>query len=408
MRRSALVAFLTVVLVACSGDGSEGSRSSATRPPASSSTSTSTSTTVPPEDSRYAADVEALADDAMEGRDNQTPGSEQAQEHLVEQLSEFAEPLGDEFRQPFAAGTNVVGVIRGTEQPDEYVVLGAHYDHLGRRCPTDTPGDDVCNGATDNAAGVASVLEIGRRLAAGDPPRRSVVLAFWDAEEDGLQGSAAYVAEPLAPLADTVAYLNWDIQGANLLPQLAGTTIVVGAETGGSELSEAAADAAAGSELDALSLSLLFGQGRSDHAVFSGAEVPTVFFTDSTSACYHTAQDDLTALDLGKLGRQIAIGEALARNLATTDLSPEFDADRPVATFEDARSMLAVVTKAGPGVGTFSAENQATVDAFRRDLEAMVDAGPEAFDDEAVATLLGGSAQVVGLLTEGQCDGYVD
>ena len=59
-------------------------------------------------------------------------------------------------------------MIPGGDRADEYVVLGAHYDHLGSDCPTDTPGDDICNGAGDNASGVATVLEVGR-LAGGGP-----------------------------------------------------------------------------------------------------------------------------------------------------------------------------------------------------------------------------------------------
>ncbi|MCU1496610.1 MAG: peptidase [Acidimicrobiales bacterium] len=404
-RRAALAALLTVVLVACSSDGGDEASPSTTAGSAR-ATSTTSTTSVPPEDSRFAADVEALADDAMEGRDNQTPGSERAQEYLIHQLEQFAEPLGDDFRQPFAVGSNVVAVIPGAELRDEYVVLGAHYDHLGRKCSTTTGADDICNGATDNAAGVAAVLEIGRRLAAGEPPRRSVVLGFWDAEEDALQGSAAYVGRPLAPLDATVAYLNWDIQGANLLPELARTTIVVGAETGGAPLSEAAGKAGSASELDTLALSLLFGQGRSDHAVFVGAGVPTAFFTDSTSACYHTSQDDISAVDFDKLGQQIALGEALARDLAATDTPPTFTRDAPIATYEDARSMLAVVARAQPGLQDFSPAGRATVATFEGRLEAMVDAGPEAFDDEAVSALLGGSVQVVRLLTEGDCDSH--
>ena len=98
-------------------------------------------------------------------------------------------------------------------------MVGAHYDHLGSSCPTAVAGDTICNGATDNATGVAATLAIGRAIAAqSKPPRRSVILAFWDREEDGLLGSQFYTQNPLVPLADTVGYVNFDIQGANLLP----------------------------------------------------------------------------------------------------------------------------------------------------------------------------------------------
>ena len=401
MRRLALSVCFVLMVGACSSDGDDDDASPST-------TDAPTSTTVAADPARYVADVEALADDAMEGRDNQTAGSELAQEHLIAALSEFAEPLGDEFRQPFAEGTNIVALIPGSELAEEHVILGAHYDHLGRTCRVSAQGDDICNGAADNAAGVAAVLEIGRRLAEGEAPRRSVVLAFWDAEEDGLLGARAYLADPLVPLDSTIAYLNWDIQGANLLPSLSRTTVMVGAETGGPALVDAAGRAAASSELETLALSLLFGQGRSDHAPFAEAGMPTVFFTDANNACYHTTQDDMAALDLDKLALQIDTGEALARDLLATDEVPTFVADAPLATHDDATSMLAVVSRAQPDLGRFPAPGQATVTQFLADLQAMVDAGPEAFDDADVGVLLGGSAALVELLSQGDCDGFVD
>jgi Zn-dependent M28 family amino/carboxypeptidase len=103
---------------------------------------------------------------------------------------------------------NVVGILRGTERPRESVVLGAHHDHLGRREPVN--GDDIYNGAIDNAAGVASVLEIARIMAAGPKPKRSVVFASWAAEEQGLLGSDYYVNNPVLPLGTTAAAFTID------------------------------------------------------------------------------------------------------------------------------------------------------------------------------------------------------
>ena len=82
----------------------------------------------------------------------------------------------------------MVAVIPGTDLADQYVVVGAHYDHLGSSCQYKSSGDTICNGATDNAAGVAAVLAIARSIAGqAVKPRRSVVLALWDSEEDGLR-----------------------------------------------------------------------------------------------------------------------------------------------------------------------------------------------------------------------------
>jgi hypothetical protein len=413
VRRPALALTVVLVLAASAGGCSDDDGGAVDEPTTTTAASdddggvdgSTTSTVTEDAEDGYEATVAALADDAMEGRDNQTPGSETAQAYLVEALGGIGEPIpgGDGYRHPFAQGTNLLALIPGTSRPDELVVLGAHYDHLGRDCPTSSPGDDICNGAADNAAGVASVLEIGRRLAA-DPPARSVLIALWDAEEDGLLGSLAFVSAPPIDLTTIAAYLNWDIQGVDLLPSLADVTVVVGAETGGAVLTEAAAAAGDGSILDTADLSLLFGQGRSDHASFADVGVPTVFFTDANTACYHTSQDDLVALDLEKLGAQIDIGHALAVDLANRDDRPTFVADAPVASFDDALTMQRIVTAAQPDLGRFDAEAQAVVTQFLTDLDAMVDAGPEGFDATDIGTLLGGSANVVQLLTEGTCD----
>jgi hypothetical protein len=132
-----------------------------------------------------------------------------------------------------------------------------------------------------------------------------------------------------------------------------------------------------------------------------------VFFTDANSACYHTSQDDVAVVDFDKLEQQILTAEALARDLVATDAVPSFDGDAPVATYDDAVSMRAVVSEAQPDFVLFPGY-EAEGEQFLADLEAMVDAGPEAFDDEAVGTLLGGSAALVDALTTGECDGYLE
>lgn len=104
---------------------------------------------------------------------------------------------------------NVVGVLRGKARPDERVVYSAHWDHLGVGLP-DATGDRIYNGAVDNATGIAALLEIGRMYAAAPQPDRSVVFLAVTAEEKGLLGSEYYAANPLYPLATTVADLNMD------------------------------------------------------------------------------------------------------------------------------------------------------------------------------------------------------
>ena len=344
-----------------------------------------------------------------DGRDNLSAGSRTVQDRLVDELEPIAAPLpgGDGFLHPFDQGTNVMGVIEGTTTPSEVVILGAHYDHLGHDCPTDEPGDDVCDGAGDNAAGVAAVLEIGRRLAAA-PPARTVVLALWDAEEDDRLGSIAAVRSGVLDMDSVVAYLNWDMQGINLLPSLADTTFIIGAETGGSALEDAVASATGSTDLQPVDLSVQFGQGRSDHASFVEAGVPSVFFTDATSACYHTSQDDMEHLDVDKLARQIDLGETIARAVASTDAVSGFSADAPAASFDDAEAMRTMVERAQADLGRYSAADQAEIEQFLAALDAMVDNGEAAFDVDDARTLLAGTAALIELFTEGDCDGFLD
>ncbi len=401
-----------------------------TVPPTETDGSTDTTTTAPPEATTttsadgseadievpdYGQIVATLASDELGGRDNLTDFGEASREALVDQLSPFAQPLDGAtddraaYFAPFAEGVNVLALIPGTDLADEYVVVGAHYDHLGSDCLSLDEADTICNGATDNAAGVAAALQIGRSIAAGtEAPRRSIILAFWDSEEDNLLGSAAFVAAPPRPLESIVGYVNFDIQGSNLSPALANITIMVGSETGGPSLVAAATAATAASTLDTVDLSLLFGQGRSDHAVFAGVGVPSVFFTDANGPCYHTTGDDLSVVDFDKLAQQIATGEALTRDLMNTDTPPAFDPAAPVATYDDAVAINEVLLAVEPDLGLFPDGVVTFYDGFRTELGAIVGAGAEAFDDTATATLLGGSVQLVDALTQSDCDGFLD
>ncbi len=104
---------------------------------------------------------------------------------------------------------NVVAMIKGTESPDELFIYMAHWDHLGTD-PTMT-GDNIFNGALDNATGTAGLIELAKAYASSpEKPKRSVVFIALTAEEQGLLGSAFYAANPIFPLAKTVGGLNMD------------------------------------------------------------------------------------------------------------------------------------------------------------------------------------------------------
>ncbi len=108
-----------------------------------------------------------------------------------------------------SSDANVLGVLRGAEAPEEYVIYMGHWDHLGMD-PSQAGEDKIFNGAVDNATGIAGILEIARKFAAGPRPRRSVIFAALTAEESGLLGSAYLAENPPVPLKNIAAGINID------------------------------------------------------------------------------------------------------------------------------------------------------------------------------------------------------
>jgi Zn-dependent M28 family amino/carboxypeptidase len=107
---------------------------------------------------------------------------------------------------------NVIGVLPGAKRPDEYVLYTGHWDHLGRCTPVD--GDDICNGAVDNASGIAGLVTLAQAYQKAGAPDRSVVFLAVTAEESGLLGSKYYAENPVFPLAQTVGGVNMDALNA--------------------------------------------------------------------------------------------------------------------------------------------------------------------------------------------------
>lgn len=190
--------------------------------------------------------IEFLACDELEGRESGYQGSFIASQYLASQLKMLGvKPLFEDYYQNFEAYSkdkykgrrfsvqpdsianwkkdvhrklamrNVIGMIPG-ERSNEYVVVGAHFDHLGM--DTSLEGDPIYNGADDNASGVSAVFQIARAfLASGKKPLRNVIIAFWDGEERGLLGSR-YFVDHCTFLKDIKGYLNFDMIGRNNRP----------------------------------------------------------------------------------------------------------------------------------------------------------------------------------------------
>jgi Zn-dependent M28 family amino/carboxypeptidase len=228
---------------------------------------------------------------------------------------------------------NVIGILRGRTRPDEYVIYTAHWDHLGR-CDADATGDDICNGALDNATGTAGLIALAEAHAKAGAPDRSIIFLAVTAEESGLLGSRYYGENPVYPHAQTAGGINMD--GLNV----AGTTrdlVVIG--MGKSELEDYLRRAGGGLEVkneptpeagyyyrsDHFSLAkfgvpMLYAEGGED-LVEGGVAAGRAAAEDYRSNRYHQPSDEYdpnwnwsgAIRDLGlyyRIGRELAMSDA--------------------------------------------------------------------------------------------------
>ncbi len=244
-------------------------------------------------------------------------------------------------RRTTVANRNVVGLIEGADPDlrDEWIVIGAHYDHDGAR------GSVIYNGADDDASGVAALIEIAEayRAAAreGDRPRRSILLAAWNSEEQGLLGAWAYTEAPLHPLAQTVAVVNMDMIGRDeevpeigglrfrgLAPQTAEenrNAVNVLGYSRSPDLRRAVERANRATRLD---VRFRYDDNpsnllrRSDQWPFLYRGVPAIFVHTGLHPDYHTERDTPEKLRYDKMARIVRMVHQLSWDLAG-------DADRP-------------------------------------------------------------------------------
>ncbi|MDA0315769.1 MAG: M28 family peptidase [Bacteroidetes bacterium] len=198
-------------------------------------------------------------------------------------------------------GKNVLAWIEGTDfqLKNEYILLSAHYDHVGVGAP-DAEGDSIYNGARDNAVGTVAVLNAARYFAK-NPPKRSILLALWTAEEKGLLGSAYFANNPLVPLKQVVYNLNIDNAGYNDTSII--TVIGLGRTSADFLINEAVADFGLIAKADPSPEQGLYD--RSDNVNFARKGIPAPSFTlgftafdDEINKYYHKAGDEVESFDL--------------------------------------------------------------------------------------------------------------
>ena len=239
-------------------------------------------------------DLQTLSADDMQGRQIGTAGGEKARAYVVERFQQAkVVPFGDSFLQPFTAasrggerkGANVIGRIDGTAEPRRYIVVTAHYDHIGVR------NGEVFNGADDNASGTAALFAIGAHLSA-NRPKNSVILAALDGEESGLLGARAFLDKPPVDVNAIVVNVNLDMIGRDPSDKLyaSGTRVYPFLRP----LLEKASAAAP--------LKLIFGHDDpnqredwtrdSDHYAFHQAKIPFIYIGVEDFDQHHRATDD--------------------------------------------------------------------------------------------------------------------
>ena len=293
-------------------------------------------------------DVEHLASAALEGRGTGTAGNDSAAAYIARRFESLhlaalsngcPSPAGvlerrceRKFLQPFVARSaaaahaglpselptqNVVALVRGSDAAlaGEYIVVGAHFDHLGRSAASALDPDSaeaIRNGADDNASGTAAVMELARLLSRR-APRRSVVFVTFSGEELGLLGSQRFVERPPVPIDRVVAMLNFDMVGRLRNDRL----IVYGVETA-TEMRALVDSAAAGTGLDVRGVG--DGFGPSDHSSFYARGIPVLHFFTDLHEDYHRATDDADKVSAAGIGRVVSMAERVVRAIGDRDV----------------------------------------------------------------------------------------
>lgn len=226
------------------------------------------------------------------------------------------------FQRVEAGLSNVVGVLEGAgPAANETVVIGAHYDHLGYGGRGSLAGGQraIHNGADDNASGTSALIELARRYASrSQPPSRRLVFIAFSAEEVGLRGSQHYVRQqPLYPLKETIAMLNFDMVG-----RLASDTLTVfGVQT--AKEFEPLVDRLA--EVHRFKLKKIAGgNGPSDHASFYRADIPVLHFYTGGHLDYHRPSDDVDKINLAGIRRVADYSEQILDAILAQPARPQF------------------------------------------------------------------------------------
>jgi hypothetical protein len=273
--------------------------------------------------------IKILTGPEMEGRASGTPGAERAAAHIAKAFREAGlRPGGDAggYLQAFSAANrptaNAIGILPGTDPrlAGEAIVIGAHYDHLGRGergLQRSAPGEAIHHGADDNASGTAAVLALAHAIASTGGTPRTLVFAAFSGEELGLLGSAHYVAHPAWPLDRTALMLNLDMVG-----RLRHGRLYIGGADSGTGLRDVIADA-----VRELPLAIQWRGdpwSSSDHSSFYRAGRPVLFFFTGLHPDYHRPSDTWEKINAEGLAAVTALAARVVRAVASARTPPQY------------------------------------------------------------------------------------
>ncbi len=249
--------------------------------------------------------VEFLADPAMKGR-RDWPSREKAAAHIAEHFEKAGLKLLPKQESMFVdtpgvkepALRNVAAWLPSKKGPDaEYVILSAHYDHLGTKTQVQKTAEGqelkltwTYAGADDNATGVAALLELARCFGTTGGFDRSLVFVAFDLEEQGLKGSYEWVEKPPLPLEKCAAHITMDMLGRSLADMLPGSLFLMGAEfsAGLHALASKAPEPANGKKYV---IGVDLQPGRSDYVPFHEKKIPAMLITGGACTDYHQPGD---------------------------------------------------------------------------------------------------------------------
>ncbi|MBS1550044.1 MAG: M28 family peptidase [Bacteroidetes bacterium] len=283
-----------------------------------------------------------IASDEMEGRDTGSAGQKKAGNYIIDYyqsrnigfpatLNSYYQKVPAEYMnkltwtgKKFSDSENILAFIKGSEKPEEIIVISAHYDHIGVK------NGVVHNGADDDGSGTVAVMEIAEafKLAEkkGHAPKRSILFLHATGEEHGLFGSSYYTDHPVFPLKNTVTNLNIDMIG-RCDPGNCGKdyVYVIGSEMLSKELKSISEEA--NSKTHRLELNYKYDDPkdpnrlyyRSDHYNFAKNGIPVAFYFDGIHEDYHKATDDPEKIDYELLKKRTQLIFTTAWELANRE-----------------------------------------------------------------------------------------